>query len=279
MFHVEKMEVDDFPFAVQLANTMNWNMTTEDFEFMKKLEPDGCFVLFHDKKRLGIATSVSFGKAGWFGNLVVKEQFRSEGAGNLLTEHALDYLRIKGVETIGLYAYPHLVNFYERFGFESDIDFAVLKGKVTFSSTQDRLKEPRKRDVPEIIDFDRQWYGANRQKLLEAILLSSKNFCYISTENNKITGYIAAKVYGKTAEIGPLICPPNHEEGAVLLLANILSRLNGIEVFIYIPRKMAELLKMLTKAGFKENFRVVRMFLGSGVAQNCICTAESLERG
>ncbi len=279
MFHVEKMEVADFPFAVQLANSMNWNMTIEDFEFMTKLEPNGCFVLFHNKERSGIVTSVSFGKAGWFGNLVVKEHFRSEGAGNLLTKHALRYLRITGVETIGIYAYKHLVNFYEKFGFESDIDFVVLKGKVKFSSKQTRLEEARKRDIPEIINFDRQWFGANRKKLLEAILLSSKNLCYISTENNKITGYVVAKVYGKTAEIGPLMCPPNHEEGAVILLANILHRLNGIEVFIYIPKKMAELLKMLTKAGFKENFRVVRMFLGSGVAQNCIYTAESLERG
>jgi hypothetical protein len=39
MFHVEKMKVDDFSFAVQLANTMNWNMAVEDFEFMAKLEP------------------------------------------------------------------------------------------------------------------------------------------------------------------------------------------------------------------------------------------------
>jgi len=31
MFRVERMDVDDFSFAVQLANTMNWNMALEDF--------------------------------------------------------------------------------------------------------------------------------------------------------------------------------------------------------------------------------------------------------
>jgi len=279
MFHVEKMEVDDFLFAVQLADTMNWNMTPVDFEFMTKLEPDGCFVLFHDQERAGIATSISFGKAGWFGNLVVKKEFRREGAGNLLTRHAIGCLKNKGVETIGLYAYPHLVNFYERLGFESDIDFAVVTGKATVSPIKDRLKEATNLEVPEIIDFDRQCFGANRQKLLEAILLESGNLCFISTENSKITGYVAAKVHGKTAEVGPLICHANHEETAVLLLDTVLSRLNGVEVFMYIPKKEAELLNMLTKVGFKEDFCVVRMFLGSPVAKNCICTAESLERG
>ena len=107
MFHVEKMEDGDFPFAVELANTMNWNMTTADFEFNMKLEPNGCFVLFHGQERSGIATCISFGKIGWFGNLVVKETLRGEGAGKLLIQQALDYLKSNSVKTIGLYAYPN----------------------------------------------------------------------------------------------------------------------------------------------------------------------------
>jgi hypothetical protein len=36
----------------------------EDFEFAAKLEPEGCFVLFHGSERAGIATCVSFEKIG-----------------------------------------------------------------------------------------------------------------------------------------------------------------------------------------------------------------------
>lgn len=279
MFHVEKMEVDDFPFAVQLANTMKWNMTMEDFEFMVKLEPQGCFVLLHDQERLGIATSISFGKAGWFGNLIVKEDVRGEGAGNLLVSHAIDYLKNKGVETIGLYAYPHLVKFYGSFGFERDIDFLVLKGKATFLPTQEMVREANRQDVPAIIDFDCQCFGANRKRLLELILLNKNNLCYISTENSEIIGYVAAKVYGKTVEVGPLMCHADREEEARMLLKTMLSRLNGLEVFMYIPKKENSLLNTLHEAGLTEDFRVVRMFLGPAVAKNCIYTAESLERG
>ena len=279
MFHVEKMGVDDFPFAVQLANTMNWNMTLEDFNFMVKLEPQGCFMLFHSKERLGIATSVSFGKAGWFGNLVVKAGARREGAGNFLTRHAIDYLKSKSVDTIGLYAYPQLVKFYEHFGFESDIDFLVLKGKASFPAAQGILQAAKKRDISKILNFDCDCFGANRKKLLEPILLNKGNLCYVSTENNEITGYVATKVYGKMAEVGPLICHTNRAEEALLLLKTTLSRLNGLEVFTYIPKKETPLLNMLYKAGLKEDFRVVRMFLGPAIAKNCIYTPESLERG
>ncbi len=279
MFHVEKMEVDDFPFAVKLANTMNWNMTAEDFEFMVKLEPQGCFTLFHDKERVGIATSIAFGKVGWFGNFIVKEDIRGEGAGSLLIKNAIDYLKHKGVETIGLYAYPHLVKFYERFGFEPDIDFLVLKGKTAFPAPKEMLRAAKRQDIPELIDLDCRCFGANRKKLLEPILLNKGNMCYISTENSEITGYVAAKVYNKIGEVGPLICHANLMEEAVVLLKTVLSRLDGLEVFMYIPKKEVELLNMLYQAGLKEDFRVVRMFLGPATAENCIYAAESLERG
>ena len=83
MFQVKLMTADDFPFATELANTMDWNMATEDFQFMQSLEPEGCFVLYDGAKRLGIATCISYGKMGWFGNLIVKEEYRNRGAGSL----------------------------------------------------------------------------------------------------------------------------------------------------------------------------------------------------
>ena len=279
MFHVEKMKADDFPFAVQLANTMNWNMAVEDFEFMVKLEPEGCFMLFHGSERLGICTSVSFGRVGWFGNLIVKGGYRREGTGSVLVRHVIDYLKNKGVETIGLYAYPHLISFYKRFGFEPDIDFSVLQGKAGFPPTEGAVRKAKKQDVPEVIDFDSQCFGANRKKLLEPILLGTGNLCYIAIENDGIAGYVAAKVYDKMAEVGPLICHANHVEAAVVLLKTILNRLNGLTVSMCMPKKEAALLNMLSKAGFREDFGVVRMFLGSAVAKNCIYMAESLERG
>ena len=280
MFHVEKMKVEDVPFAVQIANTMNWNMTPADFEFNMKLEPNGCFVLFHGQERSGVATCISFGKVGWFGNLVVKETLRGEGAGKLLVKHALDYLKSEGVETVGLYAYPHLLEFYGSLGFKSDINFLVLKGNGEVpSAAQKEAKAVQKQDIPKIVDFDRRCFGANRQKLLEAILVNADNLCYFSIENDEVTGYVAAKVDDGMAEVGPSMCDVNREVEAVMLLKAILARLDGFDTFIYIPKKEPALLNVLYEAGFKEDFRLVRMFLGPPVANNCICAAESLERG
>ena len=105
------MRPEDFEFATQLANTMNWNMAPEDFEFNATLEPEGCLVAYDGSERIGIATCISFGSVGWFGNLIVDEKYRKKGVGSLLVKHAVNYLQGKGVKTIGLYAYPNLQAF------------------------------------------------------------------------------------------------------------------------------------------------------------------------
>jgi ribosomal protein S18 acetylase RimI-like enzyme len=102
MFHVEKMAPKDFPFAVALANAMDWNMTKEDFAFNLQMDPDGCLVLYSGTKRAGVATCISYGQVGWFGNLVVDSAFQKQGAGTQLVQHAITYLKSVGVQAIGL---------------------------------------------------------------------------------------------------------------------------------------------------------------------------------
>jgi GNAT superfamily N-acetyltransferase len=90
MVQIRKMRQDDFEFAATLANTADWNMNNEDFQFEVALEPDGCLVATQGAERVGIATCISYGKLGWFGNLIVDQRHRSKGVGALLLNNALD---------------------------------------------------------------------------------------------------------------------------------------------------------------------------------------------
>jgi len=281
MLHVKKMSANDFPFAVELANTMNWNMALEDFKFAAKLEPEGCFVLFHGSERAGVATCVSYGHVGWFGNLVVAEAFRRKGAGTLLVNHAINHLKGTGVETIGLYTYPHLIKFYKRFGFKADVDFLVLQGKAISLVAKEtgQLQKAKKQDVPALIDFDSRCFGACRKKLLEPMLRDKDNLCYMVVDARGITGYCAATVYAEMAGVGPLICRQTRCDIAVALLLKVLSKLKNHDVLICAPNEETDLLEVLFKAGLQEKFRVTRMFLGNAAAKGCTYIAESLERG
>jgi GNAT superfamily N-acetyltransferase len=280
MFQIKQMHPEDFGFAIELANTMDWNMAIEDFQFMASLDPGGCFVLFDDSKPIGIATSNSYGKVGWFGNLIVNEEYRGKGAGNQLVKHAIDFLHNKGVETIGLYAYPSLVQFYSHLGFRYDEDFSVLHAPALKAISSKALPSVGTNNIQQITAYDRRCFGGDRRKLLESIILDESNLSYyVSNEDDEATGYVAATVYKTMAWVGPLVCQESNVDTAVMLLKGVLSKLRGLRVYVALPKKEISLATILSNAGFKEDFSVVRMFFGPNVARNCIYLAESLERG
>lgn len=279
MFHVKTMFPEDFDFAVQITDRMNWNLTAADFEFMTELEPDGCFVLLENSERIGLATTINFGTVAWFGNLIVNESHRGKGAGSLLVKHSIKYLRSKHAKTIGLYAYMDRIPFYKRLGFDYDSELTVLKGKGGSLPIQPVVKEAKKQDLEKIIEFDRSCFGASRRKLLDPIVSDPDNLCYVSIEEGQTVGYVVAKIYRQMGEIGPLICRREREEIATNLLKAVLSRLEGYDISLYVPNKERVILETLGKLGFAESFRVTRMFFGSPVVKDCVNVAESLERG
>ena len=279
MFHVKTMSSEDFEFAVQTTDQMSWNLTASDFEFMIELEPNGCFVLLEDSERIGLATTVNFGRVAWFGNLIVNESYRKKGAGSQLVEHSIKYLTSNHVKTIGLYAYMDRIPFYKRLGFEYDSEFTVLNGKGSCLPVKSTVRKAKEEDIQEIIEFDCSCFGASRRKLLGPVILDPGNLCHVSVERERVVGYVVAKVYGHMGEIGPLVCQKGREDVTINLLKAVLSGLEGYEVSMYILNKESAILNSLRMWGFAESFRVARMFFGSPILKDCICTAESLERG
>jgi GNAT superfamily N-acetyltransferase len=278
MFTVKPMTQGDFEFATKLANTMDWNMAMEDFKFNRNLEPEGCVVAFHGRERVGIATSVSFGNVGWFGNLIVKEKYRKQGVGSLLVKHAINYLQAKDVKTIGIYAYPYLKEFYGALGFKPDEDFSVLHAQTLAASASEELLTSGMEQVEAIEQFDGQFFGANRKKVLEPIILQKGNLSYLVKDDSAVIGYIAATIYETMTSLGPMVCIEN-EAAAAKLLKAALGKLNGKNVYAVMPKKQELLMNIILSAGFQEAFSMSRMFLGKAVAKNCIYMPESLERG
>jgi len=283
MFRIEKMQPENFPFAVELANTMGWNMGEIDFAFNLKMDPDGCFILKQNSRAVGIATCINYGKVGWFGNLIIQEGYRRRGAGTLLVNHAVKHLRNAGVATVGIYAYPHLIKFYGDIGFQPNAEFIVLKAKTISpqrsEGNNDNIKPLTTQQIVQAIKLDAGCFGAKREKLLEPILKNKNNCCFVVEERKGILGFAAAKVYDEMAEIGPLVCRGNFESIAETLLLNVFTRLSGLETYACLPSSATRLVDAASRAGFKEEFKMTRMFLGSPVQKDCIYLPESLERG
>ncbi|MBS7657409.1 GNAT family N-acetyltransferase [Candidatus Bathyarchaeota archaeon] len=279
MFHIENMTPKDFEFAVRLSNTMNWEATKEDFEFITNLEPNGCFVLYHDSERIGIATTISFGQVGWLGNVIIRENHRGKGGGSLIVRKAMDYLTNVGVKTIGLYSYIDRISFYTRLGFKFDSKFIVMKGDAFFEPVEFPFKPVSKDDWPAIECLDRKCFGGSRSKLLELILSDRSNICYVYTNDKKLLGYAVAKVSNETSEIGPMVCQREHTNAALNLISKLLGNLKRREVSLCLPEKETEIRNFLMQHGFREQLVLARMFYGAPIVNDFVYVAESLERG
>jgi len=270
---------NDFAFAVRLTDTMNWDLTEEDFKFMMKLEPEGCFVTLDDAERVGIITTIRFDSLGWIGNLIVDHNHRLKGVGCLLMKHAMDYLMSKSATTIGLHSYIDTVSFYERLGFRVNSSFIRLVGQGIAGNP--RVKAPRKmtkNDLADVINLDKLCIGGSRERLLRRIFADSGNLCYVARNNKQLVGFIMADWYSR--EIGPWVCHPSFNCEAMNLLKVVLNKLAGLEVRIGVPEKRREILAALRDMNFRDEFKVMRMYYG-GILGNkgCLLAMESLERG
>ena len=286
MFQVKVMSVKEYSFAVDLANTVGWGMEEADFRFNQFLEPEGCLVLFEGLVPVGLATCVSFEKLGWFGNFVVRSNYRGHGGGRLLLEHAISYLRSRGVESIGLYAYPWLVEFYGKFGFKKDIELKVMHNVCLQMGNNYNYKEEGVvskvgvcGDFSGLSSFDVRFFGVDRSRVLKGIMEGKDNYCYVLRDGGKVVGYVLAKDYGHVVEVGPLVCCPDRSEGVFELLQTMLCGLGGREVWLYLPQEQKGVEEFLFGVGFRKKFSLSRMFLGEPKIQRGIYLGESLERG
>jgi predicted N-acetyltransferase YhbS len=278
MLKIKPMQLKDYTFAVDLANTMDWQMATEDFEFMAALEPEGCLVAYLDAKPVGIATCLGYGTLGWFGNLIGQPQYRKRGIATQLVNHAITYLRGKGVRTIGLYAYPHLTGFYGGLGFKQDLDFTLLRAEKLGAINAEKLPKISRRQLATVEALDRCCFGGDRKKLLNTIIQDPDNLSACLVSGAKVVGYVAATVYEHAAWLGPLTCQSGNEEGAAALINAVLAELSGKAVYAVAP-KDSPLQNLFATLGFRVQFWVARMYLGVAPLQDCIYLAESLERG
>lgn len=281
MIKIKEMAENDFNYALRLTNLMKWDYSRKDFEWMVYFEPKGCFVAMDGNKRVGIITTITYQNLGWIGNAIVSPKYRHKGIGSKLVSHAIDYLKSKSVEFIGLYSYLETSRFYNKLGFKEDEQFIRLIGKGKFYSFEG-CRRMASNDLKDIIEFDSKCFSVCRKKVLNKIFEEFKDLCWLTVLNKEIIGYIMGKKSATGMEVGPWICNPKHTKKAFNLLKAFLSNAKNMRISLVIPEKNLKLMNKLKELGFKIDFKVIRMFYNGikpKIKENFILAIESLERG
>jgi ribosomal protein S18 acetylase RimI-like enzyme len=232
---------------------------------MFNYEPEGCFIMEVDGKPVGHVFSISYGKLGWIGLLIVKAEYRGKGIGTVLTKKAMNYLTDRGVETIKLEAVSTIANLYRKLGFVDEYDslrFMGVKRKTTLPSSC-HVRPLKKEELTKLAVFDAEYFGADRIKVLSRLYRDNPQLCFVSQVQSKIVGYIMCRKTKDGYKIGPWVCRPENPEVARQLLMRFLETVrNGEKLYVGVPALNREALRLLRDFNFKLYSKSVRMYFG-----------------
>jgi len=263
----------DIEFAYKSCRSEQWNLSLRSIERMFTCEPEGCFVAEVDGKRVGHVFSISYGKVGWIGLLIVDKEARRSGIGTLLMKNGMSYLLDLGVETIKLEAVPEIANLYRKLGFIDEFDSLRFKGVNRNSNHMTNLNvtQLRNDEIGKIAKFDSRYFGVNRLKVLSLIYEDNPELCFISRIKSQIVGYIMCYEAETGYRIGPWVCKPSNLSSARELVLRCMETLKAnTEVYIGVPIVNNIAVKILEDLGFKQYFKSIRMYFGKKLKNECI---------
>ena len=244
------MQRSDISFAIHLTDHENWSIPKQDFQRLLRLDPRGSFVATEGMRRVGLATTASYGrKIAWIGNVVVQEQYRGKHVGQSLVTHAINYLHDNHVKHVALYCFDENVEFYRKLGFVEGARFERLR-RAKRTSKYHANELFRNLSIPAILRLDKQAFGADRSRVI-LDLLNAKCASIFSVVSGPGRSYLLAKNYEDMWELGPWISFRLPEPTLDAMLSESLVQANGKAVEIASPLRNPLTTAMFRRHGFR----------------------------
>jgi predicted N-acetyltransferase YhbS len=255
---IREMGREDAGDACGLTESEEWGFDETDFSRILDLFPGGSFVVEHGGKVIGLVTTSSYESTGWIGNVLVDVEFRSEGLGAALVNRAIAHLEGRGIESILLYSYEGLENFYGKLGFRSLDGFATYRGRIRATSRKTRTRVMEPGDMPDVIRLDRYSFGDDRSKLLYRLQGEFPDGCHVLKSQDEVVGYSMVQPSEGVTNIGPVICVGPRCES--LLIESIGLFFEGMDAFLASRKGRND--QMFLELGLEHSFGVTRMVRG-----------------
>jgi ribosomal protein S18 acetylase RimI-like enzyme len=257
----------DLEFAYELNMKEQWNDRKEDLLRMYGYEPEGCFIAEVKQKPAGHIFSISYGKLGWIGLLIVKAEYRRRGIATRLMNAAIDHLLQHGVQTIRLEAATKISELYRKLGFIDEYD--SLRFSKAVKKPDARMKDSsipiKKKDINGIATFDKKYFGADRTKVLTSLSAENPQLCVASYDGAIIDGYIMCRKAKNGYVLGPFVCNPENTQTAENLLQACMNRLENTTLYIGVPETNKNAVDLLTRHAFTHYSESIRMRLGQEI--------------
>ena len=264
----------DVEFALAQTDREGWDSTRESFEACLVHDPEGCFIAEADGRRVGMVTTVRYGRTGWIGHLIVPPEYRRQGIGESLMTRAMTHLWDQGIRTMRLEADPMGVRLYRRLGFVDEFESLRFRLRAYRGMMQATAARVRQADLPTVATFDAEHFGDKRDRLLP-LLFQHARAAYWLPEGGETRGYALAVPSEVGIRIGPWLAVDG--QAAQTLLQSILADLTLTDsppvkglldesIVLGVPGKNARATALLESYGFGRCPSSLRMIRGPQTA-------------
>jgi GNAT superfamily N-acetyltransferase len=256
------MLVSDLRNAMELQSREGWNQTEKDWMLLLGNKSNRCVVAEDGGKVIGTATAINYDeKEAWIGMVLVNSEYRRQGIGRLLMVSIMDTLQ--GFRSIKLDATPAGQPVYEKLGFKGEYilhRMACDSFNGITAKTCPEIKPMTPGDLPEIMQFDFEIFGADRTYLLSTIRSNYPHKAFVLRRNNRVEGYVLGRDGMRFNYIGPVYAHSSEDAGK-LLAAALQTIDKGAAVAVDIMEDRDSFKGMLEEAGFSVQRQFLRMYL------------------
>jgi GNAT superfamily N-acetyltransferase len=257
-FHIRRMTHGDIPAGGQFVQIAAWNQTRGDWERFLRASPEGCFAAEAGGEVVGTTATISYeDRFAWIGMVLVHPERRGRGIGTKLLKTAIDYLADCRIPCIKLDATPEGRRLYAKLDFVRE--FEIERWELQ------RLPESESQVIPgivteELLEQDREVFGADRSELLRAIALENPYLVLQTRGQGKLAGYSLGRRGAIADHLGPWVARDG--SSARELLNEFLHRSNQARVFVDALKSHPWAIDLLRECGFQSSRPLTRMYRG-----------------
>ncbi|MGB9585846.1 MAG: GNAT family N-acetyltransferase [Anaerolineales bacterium] len=195
---IRLMKEDDFLDAEQLllAGYGGSPGRVAELERLLTIQPDGWFFACIGDQPVGMGGAVLYDRFAYIGMMVVLPAWQRQGIGRKIFEHILDWIERNKIPLALLDATEAGAALYRQYGF-NEVDQAcqyICVQSPTVSHPSPLVNLATMQDIPELAEFDRPLFGANRMRVFQTYLKDYPERFFIKRdEQGRIRGYLLAQ--------------------------------------------------------------------------------------
>jgi GNAT superfamily N-acetyltransferase len=259
------MTEQDIPGGLRLNTLSGWNQTAADWRRFLENSPAGCFVVEHDAKIVGTATTIVYeNRFAWISMVLVDPEYRKQGIGTRLLHKAIQHLDDSSIPTMKLDATPLGKPLYTKLGFvtEHEIERWLLKRppnarSVSYPSTNLPMQAT---EIEQLLRVDRELFGADRSFLLHSLRAEAPEFALVVRHDGAPESFAFGRRGCFADHLGPWMAA--NRAAAEKILHEFLARSSSDTVIVDYLTSNSFAAELLANCGFAPSRPLTRMVRG-----------------